>query len=142
MTCTDVVRDDGGGVRELRCVHDPDSRGGNAPDGRKVRGAMHWVSAAHAVEAEVRLYEPLFVEPAGAGAPPPELNPRSLETLAGCKLEPALGDLEVGDVVQFERLGYFCRDRDAAARMPVFNRTIGLRDSFARAMAAEKSSAG
>ena len=142
VTCTGVVRDDGGGVRELRCVHDPDSRGGNAPDGRKVRGAMHWVSAAHAVDAEVRLYEPLFVEPGGGVASSPEFNPRSLETVAGCKLEPALADLEDGDVVQFERLGYFCRDRDSEPRAPVFNRTIGLRDSFARAMAAERPAAG
>ena len=131
-----------GGVRELRCVHDPDSRGGNAPDGRKVRGAMHWVSAAHAVDAEVRLYEPLFVEPGGGVASSPEFNPRSLETVAGCKLEPALADLEDGDVVQFERLGYFCRDRDSEPRAPVFNRTIGLRDSFARAMGRGKACRG
>ena len=138
VTCVDVIRGADGEVQELRCVHDPDTRGGTAPDGRKVRGALHWVSAPHAVEAEVRLYGPLFVEPDGTDGPGPELNPRSLETLVGCKLEPALAKLEHGEVVQFERLGYFCCDRESGSEMPVFNRTIGLRDSFARAMVAGK----
>ena len=137
VTCTDVVKDDAGDIVELRCTYDPETRGGDAPDGRKVKGTLHWVSAAHAVEAEVRLYEPLFLNenPGAADDFLSEINPDSLEVLQGCKLEPALADVAAGEVVQFERLGYFCPDYDGAPGAPVFTRTIGLRDSFAKAMA-------
>ena len=137
ITCTDVIKDAAGEVIELRCTYDPETRGGDAPDGRKVKGTLHWVSAQHAVDAEVRLYNPLFVDenPGAAEDFRSVLNPESLETLSGCKLEPALSDLVAGEVVQFERLGYFCVDPEASADNPVFNRTVGLRDSFARAMA-------
>ncbi len=130
VTCTGVVRDEAGAVRELRCVHDPESRGGSAPDGRKVRGALHWVSAPSALDAEIRLHDALFDE---GGE---RFNPDSLETLRDCKLEPALAGCAVGEVVQFERLGYFCPDPDSEPRGLVFNRTIKLRDSFAKALAA------
>ena len=142
ITCTDVVKDDAGEVVELRCTYDPGTRGGDSPDGRKVKGTLHWVSARHAVEAEVRLYNPLFLEenPGAANDLPSVLNPESLEVLTGCKLEPSLADFGVadigaGEVVQFERLGYFCIDQDSTVEKPVFNRTVGLRDSFAKAMA-------
>lgn len=133
VTCTGVVRDGDGGVRELRCVRDPDSRGGSAPDGRKVRGTLHWVSAPSALDAEIRLYGGLFVGAEGGGE---EINPNSLEILRGCKLEPALSDCAAGEVVQFERLGYFCPDPDSEPSGMVFNRTIGLRDPFAKTLAA------
>ena len=142
ITCTDVVKDDAGEVVELRCTYDPGTRGGDSPDGRKVKGTLHWVSARHAVEAEVRLYNPLFLEenPGAANDLPSVLNPESLEVLTGCKLEPSLADfgaadIGAGEVVQFERLGYFCMDQDSKVEKPVFNRTVGLRDSFAKAMA-------
>tara|TARA_R110002126_G_scaffold16961_9_gene67001 strand:+ start:590 stop:2272 length:1683 start_codon:yes stop_codon:yes gene_type:complete len=136
VTCTGVVKDDAGEVIELRCTYDPETRGGDSPDGRKVKGTLHWVSAPHAVEAEVRLYSPLFAEENPAADDfVSALNPDSLEVLAGCKLEPALADFPAGEVVQFERLGYFCTDPDGSADKPVFNRTVGLRDSFAKAMA-------
>lgn len=137
VTCTEVVKDDAGDVIELRCTYDPETRGGDSPDGRKVKGTLHWVSAQHAMDAEVRLYNPLFAEenPGAADDFLSTLNPASLEVLTGCKLEPALADVAAGDVVQFERLGYFCTDPDGTADMPVFNRTVGLRDSFAKAMA-------
>lgn len=137
VTCTDVIKDDAGNVIELRCTYDPETRGGDSPDGRKVKGTLHWVSAQHAIDAEVRLYSPLFADenPGAADDVLSVLNPDSLETLTGCKLEPALASVPAGEVVQFERLGYFCTDPDATADSPVFNRTVGLRDSFARAMA-------
>lgn len=137
VTCTDVIKDAAGEVIELRCTYDPETRGGDSPDGRKVKGTLHWVSARHAVDAEMRLYSPLFVDenPGVAEDFRSVLNPDSLETLTGCKLEPALSDVAAGEVVQFERLGYFCVDPDATADNPVFNRTVGLRDSFAKAMA-------
>ena len=137
VTCTDVIKDAAGEVIELRCTYDPETRGGDSPDGRKVKVTLHWVSARHAVDAEVRLYSPLFVDenPGVAEDFRSVLNPDSLETLTGCKLEPALSDVAAGEVVQFERLGYFCVDPDATADNPVFNRTVGLRDSFAKAMA-------
>ena len=137
ITCTEVVRNDAGEAVELRCTYDPATRGGDAPDGRKVKGTLHWVSAARAIDAEVRLYEPLFsVEDPGAAEDfLSTLNPGSLDVLTGCKLEPALAGLAAGEVVQFERLGYFCPDPDGTAAAPVFNRTVGLRDSFAKAMA-------
>jgi glutaminyl-tRNA synthetase len=133
ITCREVVKNRAGEVVELRCSYDPQTRGGNAPDGRKVQATLHWVSAADAVPAEVRLYNQLFARP----DPNPadfiaDLNPDSLEALTGCKLEPALTAANTGDPVQFERQGYFCRDPDSTPGHLVFNRTVGLRDTWAR----------
>ena len=137
VTCTEVIKDAAGEVIELRCTYDPETRGANAPDGRKVKGTLHWVSAAHAVEAEVRLYSPLFADenPGAAENFISTLRSNSLEVLKSCKLEPMLAEVADGEVVQFERLGYFCADPDSSSRALVFNRTIGLRDTFAKAMA-------
>jgi glutaminyl-tRNA synthetase len=133
ITCREVVKNRAGEVVELRCSYDPQTRGGNAPDGRKVQATLHWVSAADAVPAEVRLYNQLFSRP----DPNPadfiaDLNPDSLEVLAGCKLEPELAAANTDDPVQFERQGYFCRDPDSTPAHLVFNRTVGLRDTWAR----------
>jgi glutaminyl-tRNA synthetase len=137
VTCTDIVKDADGNVVELRCTYDPATRGGDAPDGRKVRGTIHWVAAETAIPAEVRLYDHLFreEEPGKDGEWLDELNPGSLEVRTNCWLEPSLADLAPGEVVQFERIGYFCPDRDTTSRAPVFNRTVGLRDSWAKAKA-------
>ena len=137
VRCTDVVKDEATGeVVEVRCTYDPATRGGDAPDGRRVKSTIHWVSAAHAVEAEVRLYEPLFTA-AVPGADKDDwkadLNPRSLERLTGCRLEPSLAAAAPGARYQFERNGYFCVDVvDSAADRPVWNRAVGLRDSWAK----------
>jgi glutaminyl-tRNA synthetase len=136
ITCREVVKNRAGEVVELRCSYDPQTRGGNAPDGRKVQATLHWVSAADAVPAEVRLYNQLFARP----DPNPadfiaDLNPDSLEVLTDCRLEPALAAANSDDSVQFERQGYFCRDPDSGPDRLVFNRTIGLRDSWAKAQA-------
>jgi glutaminyl-tRNA synthetase len=137
ITCREVIKDAAGEVVELRCTYDPQTRGGNAPDGRKVKATIHWVSAAHAVPAEVRLYDTLFATPQPEAANfAAQLNPQSLETLTGCMLEPALAADNAEGAVQFERQGYFCRDRDSAPGRPVFNRTVGLRDSYAKVAAA------
>ena len=130
ITCEEVVKDVAGTVVELRCTYDPETRGGNAPDGRKVRGTIHWVSAAHALSAEVRLYGPLFAEP--DASPDEAIDPASLEVLHDCKLEPSLAALVVGEVVQFERTGYFCPDPDGTLEALVFNRTVALRDTWAK----------
>lgn len=137
ITCVDVVKDPDGNVVELHCTYDPATRGGNTPDGRRVKSTIHWVSAAHAVDGEVRLYENLFTK-----ENPNEveqgldftanLNPASLEVLSGCKMEPGLREVTPGTRYQFERLGYFAVDPDSAAGKPVFNRTIGLRDTWAK----------
>ena len=134
VTCREVKKDAAGDVVELRCRYDPQTRGGNTPpDGRKVQATLHWVSAADAVAAEVRLYNPLFLSanpnPAAFAT---EVNPNSLEVLEDCKLEPAAIADNAADAVQFERLGYFCRDPDSAPARPVFNRTVGLRDTWAK----------
>ena len=133
ITCREVVKNPAGEVVELRCSYDPQTRGGNAPDGRKVQATLHWVSAADAVPAEVRLYNQLFARP----DPNPadfiaDLNPDSLEVLTDCRLEPALAAANPDDPVQFERQGYFCRDPDSTPGRLVFNRTVGLRDTWAR----------
>ncbi|HEX9702874.1 MAG TPA: glutamine--tRNA ligase/YqeY domain fusion protein [Rhodospirillales bacterium] len=136
ITCKDVVKDPSGLVSELRCTYDPATRGGNAPDGRKVKATLHWVSAGHALPAEVRLYDHLFRTPEpGGDAFLADLNPGSLETLKDCRLEPSLASLEPGRTVQFERLGYFCPDRDSRPGRPAFNRTVGLRDGWAKVQA-------
>jgi glutaminyl-tRNA synthetase len=145
IKCTSVVKDATGAVTELRCTYDPATRGGDAPDGRKVKATIHWVSAAHAVDVEVRLYDHLFLKPDPDDAPEgsdwkSNLNPKSLETLTGCKLEPSLASAKLGDRYQFERLGYFCVDPDSGeargegrgGRSLVFNRTATLRDEWAR----------
>jgi len=135
VTCQEVIKDADGEVIELRCTYDPETRGGNAPDGRKVKATLHWVSAQHALSAEVRLYDHLFArpDPGADGDYLADLNPNSLEVLNECKLEPSLADFGIGDAVQFERQGYFCRDPDSTADRPVFNRTLPLRDSWAKA---------
>ena len=136
ITCREVVKDAAGEVVELRCTYDPATKGGNAPDGRKVKATIHWVSAADAVTAEVRLYNPLFTRPdPDAGNFAADLNPQSLDVLADAKLEPALAADNSTDPVQFERQGYFVRDRDSAPGKLVFIRTIGLRDTWAKVSA-------
>ena len=137
VTCTGVVKDDGGNVTEIRCTYDPATKGGNAPDGRKVKSTIHWVSAAHAADAEVRLYDTLFTKANPNDVPEGQdftanLNPNSLEVLTHCKLEPGLRDVAPGSRYQFERLGYYCADRDSAPGRPVFNQTITLRDTWAK----------
>jgi len=134
VTCRDVVKNAAGEVVELRCTYDPATRGGSAPDGRKVQGTIHWVSAAHAVPVQVRLYNTLFARPdPGAGGDiMADLNPNSLEVLPGALAEPALARDNVEHPVQFERQGYFCRDPDSQPGRLVFNRTVGLRDSWAK----------
>ena len=138
VTCTDVVKDDAGNVVELRCTYDPETKGGDAPDGRKVKATLHWVSAAHALDAEVRLYDRLFVKEDPDDAPEGEdylsnLNPHALDVLEGCKVEPSLGQAKPGERFQLERLGYFCVDPDTeAAGKPVLNRTVTLRDTWAK----------
>ncbi len=138
VTCTDVVKDPHSGeVIELRCTYDPATRGGGAPDGRRVKATLHWVSAAHAVSAEVRLYDHLFTTANPAEAQSDEeflqiLNPRSLEVVSDCRLEPSLEQARPGDFFQFERLGYFCVDPDSREGSLVFNRTVTLRDTWAK----------
>ncbi|MBI5014553.1 MAG: glutamine--tRNA ligase/YqeY domain fusion protein [Deltaproteobacteria bacterium] len=134
IKCEEVVKDAAGEVVELRCTYDAATLGGDAPDGRKVKATIHWVSAAHAVEAEVRLYDRLFTVPNPAAEEDwvATLNPASLETLVGCRLEPSLSAASPGERFQFERLGYFCADPDASSGRPVFNRTVTLKDQWAK----------
>ncbi len=146
VTCTDFIKDEQTGeIVELRCTYDPETRGGSAPDGRKVKGTIHWVSAAHALTAEVRLYDYLFAlhNPADikeGGHFSDNLNPNSLEVLTDCKLEPGLADMQPGSRCQFERLGYFCADsKDSRPGKPVFNRIVTLRDTWARIEKARKA---
>ncbi|HEV8015619.1 MAG TPA: glutamine--tRNA ligase/YqeY domain fusion protein [Stellaceae bacterium] len=137
ITCREAVKDASGEVMELRCTYDPATRGGNAPDGRKVKATIHWVDAVRSLPAEMRLYNPLFTRPdpgaASGGDFMADLNPNSLELLAGARLEPALAEAKTGEAVQFERQGYFAADPDSTPGKLVFNRTIGLRDSYAKA---------
>ena len=139
VTCTDAIKDASGEVVELRCRYDPETRGGSAPDGRKVKGTLHWVSAARAAPAEVRLYDRLFREPdaGGRGDFTAGLNPDSVTILRGCRVEPEARNTAEGAVVQFERQGYFCVDPDTTEDNLVFNRTIGLRDTWAKIQGAE-----
>ena len=138
ITCTDIVKDDDGNVVEVRCTYDPETKGGNAPDGRKVKGTIHWVSAQHAVNAEVRLYDHLFQVENPDDVPSDgtfldNLNPSSAEVLADARLEPSLAAVEPGSHCQFERNGYFFVDPiDSTTGKPVFNRTVTLRDTWAK----------
>jgi len=143
ITCNDVVKDAGGNVVELHCTYDPATRGGNAPDGRKVKSTIHWVSAAHALDSEVRLYDTLFTKENPNEVEEGQdftanLNPNSLEVVIGCKVEPSLRDAASGTRYQFERLGYFSVDSDSSPGKPVFNRTIGLRDAWSKIERREK----
>jgi glutaminyl-tRNA synthetase len=137
ISCREVTKNAKGEVTELRCSYDPATKGGNAPDGRKVKATIHWVSAGQCMPAEVRLYNPLFLKPDPDVANfANDLNPNSLESVSEARIEPALSEAEVGQVVQFERQGYFCLDPDSTPNEPVFNRTIGLRDTWAKEKAA------
>jgi glutaminyl-tRNA synthetase len=137
ITCREAVKNEAGEIVELRCTYDPATRGGDAPDGRRPKATLHWISAAHSVPAEVRLYEHLFTrpDPGGDGDFLTDVNPRSLEVLEGCLLEPGLAEVPAGETVQFERLGYFCADPDSEPGRPVFNRTVTLRDTWAKIQA-------
>ena len=134
VTCEEIIKNEIGDVVELRCSYDPESKGGNAPDGRKVRGTIQWVSAQHAIPAEVRLYEPLFENSADANEDDfiNRINSKSLQTVADCLLEPSLSKASCTEPVQFERIGYFCRDEDSGENKPIFNRTVSLRDSWGK----------
>ena len=133
ITCEEVIKDFEGNITELHCKYDPETKGGNAPDGRKVKATLHWVSASNSIDAEIRKYDRLFHKP----EPDKEdnfmdaINPNSLEVLSNCKLEPSLMDVQIGESIQFERLGYFCKDPDSKD-LPVFNQTVALRDSWAK----------
>ena len=131
-----MVKNASGEITELHCTYDPETRGGDSPDGRKVKATLHWVSAAKAIEAEVRLYDHLFTKEDPADVAEGEdwkdnVNPDSLEVLSDCKLEPALKGSEPGFRCQFERMGYFCVDKDTTDDKPVFNRIVTLRDTWA-----------
>ena len=141
VTCTDVVKDESGEIVEVHCTYDPATRGGDAPDGRRVKATLHWVSARHALDAEVRLYDHLFTEedPSADADWMKHLNPNSLEVRRGCKVEPSLAGAAAGYRCQFERQGYFCVDPDTTAERPVFNRTVTLRDTWAKI---QKAAAG
>ena len=137
VTCTGVVKDESGEIVELRGTYDPATRGGDSPDGRRVKATLHWVSAAHAIPAEVRLYDRLFSVEDPERAPEGKtfldnMNPNSLEVLRACQVEPSLASATPGTRVQFERLGYFCADFDSRPGALVFNRTVSLRDTWAR----------
>ncbi|UCG49811.1 MAG: glutamine--tRNA ligase/YqeY domain fusion protein [Phycisphaerales bacterium] len=143
VKCVDAVKDADGNIVELHCTYDPATRGGDAPDGRKVKATLHWVSAQHALDAEVRLYDNLFTkenpdEVGDGGDFAANLNPNSLEVLKSCKVEPSLAGAEPLSRFQFERLGYFCADPDSAKERPIFNRTVTLRDTWARIQKAQE----
>ena len=133
IKCTDFVKDDNGEVIEIRCTYDPETKGGNAPDGRKVKGTIHWVSADKAVDADVKIYDRLFnVENPGKGDLDESLNPESLKTLKNCKLEPELINAEPGIQFQFERNGYFTPDKESGKNNLIFNQVVSLRDQWAK----------
>ena len=135
VTCTDVIKDaQTGEVVELHCTYDPETRGGDSPDGRKVKATLHWVSARHAIDAEVRLYSNLFTSenPETGYDQTSCINPDSLQVLTSCKVEPGLAGSLPGSRFQFERLGYFCVDQDSSPEQLVFNRTVTLRDTWAK----------
>jgi glutaminyl-tRNA synthetase len=137
IKCIDVVKNSDGSIKEVHCTYDPASRGGNSPDGRKVKGTIHWVSVGHAMEAEVRLYDRLFVKENPDEVEEGQdfkdfLNPGSLE-VTSCLVEPYLKNAKAGEKYQFERIAYFCVDKDSEPGKPVFNRTVTLKDSWAKA---------
>ena len=138
IKCVEAVKDpETDEITELRCTYDPETRGGYAPDGRKVRGTIHWVSAPHALDAEVRVYDHLFTKENPDDVPPGKdykdyLNPASLEVLTGCRVEPSVSDAPAGSRYQFERQGYFCTDSHSSVGKLVFNRTVSLRDTWAK----------
>jgi glutaminyl-tRNA synthetase len=137
VTAQSVVKDAGGNIVEVHCTYDPASRGGNSPDGRKVKSTIHWVSGAHAISAEIRLYDKLFSKADPFDVEEGQdvlsnLNPNSLEILTSAKLEPSLAEGKAGDRFQFERVGYFCVDPDSSEGSLVFNRTLPLKDSWAK----------
>jgi len=140
ITCVDVAKDENGNVKELICTYDPETRGGSTPDGRKVNGTLHWVSAEHSVPAEVRLYDRLFTveNPLSSDSFIDTINAESLEVLNRCRIEPSAADLAIGEPVQFERKGYFCKDPDSAEGSLVFNRTISLRDTWKKILKNQK----
>ncbi len=147
VTAQSVVKDAEGNIVEVHCTYDPASRGGNSPDGRKVKSTMHWVSAAHAIGAEIRIYDKLFLKPDPNECAEGEtfldnLNPNSLEILTGAKLEPSLANARLEDRFQFERVGYFCLDRDSTSEKMVFNRTLPLKDSWAKIEKTASTGAG
>jgi len=138
ITCVGVIRDDRSGeITGLHCTYDPATRGGDSPDGRKVKATLHWVSAEHAVEAEARVYNYLLLKPDPDDVEEGKdfksiINPDSLEILSSCKCEPCLADAKPGSRYQFERLGYFCADPDSSGMKPVFNRIVTLKDTWAK----------
>lgn len=134
ITCNEVIKDEKGNIKELHCTYDPQTKGGSAPDGRKVKATIHWVSANEATNAEIRLYDRLFSvsNPASAENFFDVLNPDSLTILNNCKLEPSLNEVDIGEQIQFERLGYFCKDSESTLENPVFNRTVALRDTWSK----------
>jgi glutaminyl-tRNA synthetase len=137
ITCTSVMKNEKGEVIEVHCTYDPATRGGNAPDGRKVKSTIHWVSAAHAIDAEVRIYENLFTKENPDDVEEGKdflsnLNPHSLEIVTDAKLEPSLANAAAGSRYQFERLGYFCVDLDSTPGKLVFNRTVALKDTWGK----------
>jgi glutaminyl-tRNA synthetase len=143
VTCTDVIKNADGEIVELHCTYDPATRGGDAPDGRKVKSTLHWVSAEHAIKAQVRLYDHLFTKENPDDVAEGEdfksnLNPDSLEVLTSCRIEPSLAEVEPMSRYQFERLGYFCVDKDSTKEKPVFNRTVTLRDTWAKIQKKQK----
>ncbi len=143
ITCTDVVKDENGRVVELHCTYDPATRGGDAPDGRKVKSTLHWVSAPHSLKARVQLYDHLFTKKNPDDAPEGEdfksnLNPNSLQVLTNCRVEPSLADSKPLSRYQFERLGYFCVDPDSSNDLLIFNSTVSLRDTWAKIQKAQK----
>jgi glutaminyl-tRNA synthetase len=147
IKCTGVMKhEETGEILEVHCTYDPATRGGNAPDGRKVKSTIHWVSATHAIDAEARLYENLFAVENPSAVPEGQdftvnLNPNSLEIVTGCKLEPSLRGAPAGGRYQFERLGYFCVDPDSTAEKLVFNRTLALRDTWGKIEKAQQGKA-
>ncbi len=137
IRCNEVVKDTAGEIIELHCSYDPETLGKNPPDGRKVKGVVHWVSARHGIAAEIRLYDRLFNHPApdttkDGSSYADHINPDSMRTLSRCFVEPSLANATAGDGFQFEREGYFCLDQDQVHDKPVFNLTVGLRDSWAK----------
>lgn len=134
IKCESVVKDEEGSITELHCTYDPETKGGNAPDGRKVKGTLHWVAASHAIDAEIRLYDQLFTLANTAEAEDFKtvLNPDSIEVLKGCKVECNLAETKPGDSFQFLRMGYFCTDPDSTPEKLVFNRTVSLKDTWAK----------